>query len=76
MLELYKPEIKDLWFREKFMSDEETMSYNRVWGGTIPFPETEWQTWYDKWILRDDGTGWLILSLPPNNAAKDMGGRD
>ncbi len=42
MLELYIPKQEDLWFRQRFMADEETMSYNHHWGGTIPFPETEW----------------------------------
>lgn len=54
MLELYKPQMKDLWFREKFMSDEATMAYNHTWGGTIPFPESEWQEWYDQWVLCND----------------------
>ena len=55
MLELYKPEVEDLWFREKFLGDEETMSYNKAWGGTIPFPESEWQDWHSRWVLCDDG---------------------
>ena len=55
MIELYKPNVEDLWFREKFLSDEETMSFNTDWGGTIPFPESEWQDWYDRWILCEDG---------------------
>ena len=38
-----KPKLKELWFRQKFMSDEDTMSYNHVWGGTIPFPESDWE---------------------------------
>ena len=33
MLALYKPTVEDLWFREKFMGDEETMSYNIARGG-------------------------------------------
>ena len=36
MITAYKPNLEDLWFREKLMSDEETMSYNP--GGTLPFP--------------------------------------
>ena len=55
MLELYKPTVEDLWFREKFMGDEETMSYNIAWGGTIPFPESEWKSWHECWILCEDG---------------------
>ncbi len=33
-----------------FMSDENTMSYNHAWGGTIDFPEEEWANWYDYWV--------------------------
>ena len=54
MLELYKPDIEDLWFRERFMSDDKTMSYNAAWGGTIPFPRSEWQSWYDEWVNCDN----------------------
>ena len=35
MISLYKPKLEDLWFRQKFMADPETMSYNDAWGGTI-----------------------------------------
>ena len=55
MLTLYEPKYKDLWFRRMMMSDEETMSYNRVWSGTIPFPEERWREWYDLWIMNRDG---------------------
>lgn len=51
MVELYKPKVEDLWFREKLLGDEDTMSYNRAWGGTIPFPEERRKSWYDKWVL-------------------------
>ncbi len=54
MIVLYKPELKDLWFRQLFMSDPETMSYNHAWGGTIPFPESEWKDWYDHWLVHHD----------------------
>ena len=50
MLELIKPEIEDMWFRESFMADEATMSYNAKWGGTIPFPKERWESWYDAWV--------------------------
>ncbi len=71
MTELYEPELKDLWFRQRFMADEETMSYNRAWGGTIPFPESAWKAWYDRWLvhhgnrrfyryLREDATGEFV----------------
>ena len=54
MIQLIKPQLEDLWFRKKFMSDEATMSYNRAWGGTLPFPESEWLRWYHHWIMNHD----------------------
>ena len=50
MLEVVKPELEDLWFRESMMSDRETMSYNDVWGGTIPVPKEDWDEWYTLWV--------------------------
>ena len=58
MITLYKPELKDLWFRRKFMADKATMSYNHAWGGTIPFPESEWSGWYDYWLIHHEGKRW------------------
>ena len=55
MLTLCKPKREDLWFRQTMLADEETMSYNRAWGGTIPWPETEWKDWYDHWIIHHEG---------------------
>ncbi len=49
-IQLYKPQLDDLWFRQRMMADPETMSYNRAWGGTIPFPKEKWKAWYDDWI--------------------------
>ena len=54
-LSLYKPEYKDLKFRQQMLSDEETMKYNHAWGGTISFPEVRWQEWYDRWIVHTEG---------------------
>lgn len=50
MIDLYKPKLEDLWFREKMMADEHTMSYNNAWGGTIPFPQENWKQWYQIWL--------------------------
>ncbi len=52
MLTTYEPTLKDLWFRQQLLADEATMSYNHAWGGTIAFPESAWESWYDDW-LRD-----------------------
>ncbi len=54
-ISLYTPKLEDLWFRQRFMADPETMSYNNAWGGTIPFPESEWADWYDDWVLHPEG---------------------
>ena len=51
MLETVVPAVEDLWFRERLLADEETMSYNHAWGGTIPFPKERWQEWHDHWIV-------------------------
>ena len=52
---LYQVKPTDLWFRKKLLADEATMSYNRAWGGTIAFPESDWTDWYDYWIARPEG---------------------
>ena len=55
MLTLYEPKYEDLWFRQMMLADEDTMSYNHAWGGTISWPEDEWSGWYDDWIAcRED----------------------
>jgi RimJ/RimL family protein N-acetyltransferase len=50
MLTLYEPKYEDLWFRQMMLADEDTMSYNHAWGGTIPWPEDKWSGWYNYWI--------------------------
>ena len=55
MLALYEPKIEDLWFRRQMLADEETMSYNRAWGGTISFPEERWRDWHEAWVGRPEG---------------------
>lgn len=54
MLTLYEPKYEDLWFRQRLLADEETMSYNHAWGGTIPWPEAEWSDWYKHWIVNHE----------------------
>lgn len=54
MLKLVKPELRELSFRQRMLSDEQTMSYNARWGGAIGFPEERWESWYHKWIDSGD----------------------
>ena len=53
-LTVYRLEYEDLWFRKAMLEDEKTMSYNHAWGGTIEFPEDDWQSWYDHWIIKNE----------------------
>ena len=55
MIELYTPGLEDLWFKEQMLGDEETMSYNHAYGGTIPFPKERWAAWHDRWITNHEG---------------------
>lgn len=54
-LTLHNPNLNDLRFRQKLLSDERTMSYNHAWGGTIDFPKEQWKDWYDHWIRNPEG---------------------
>ena len=59
-LELYVPTIEELDYRQKIMSDPETMSYNKCYdlgfdgyhsdSGCIDFPESEWLDWYEYFV--------------------------
>lgn len=54
IIDLYKPELNDLWFRQKLLSDPDTMSYNKKWGGTIDFPRERWDDWYRRWVVNSE----------------------
>ncbi|MBR2950852.1 MAG: GNAT family N-acetyltransferase [Lachnospiraceae bacterium] len=54
MITFYKPEMEDLWFKETMLGDEQTMSYNHAYGGTIPFPREKWAGWYDRWLVNHE----------------------
>lgn len=54
MVKFYIPTIDDLWFKEKLLSDKETMSYNHAYGGTITFLKENWESWHNKWITHPD----------------------
>ena len=49
-LTLYRPELNELVWREKWLNDPETMSYNHAYGGTISFSRELWTDWYARWI--------------------------
>lgn len=57
-IELHVPQVNDLWFREKCMTDKQTMEYNSGYDvhfegyhydtGCIDFTEDKHQKWYDE----------------------------
>ena len=51
---IYKPNLEDLWFRKLMLEDEETMSYNHAWGGTISFPKEDWEDWFNYWLKESE----------------------
>lgn len=54
-IELYKPKLDDLWFRQECMADPKTMNYNAGYDvhfdgyhydtGCIDFPKENWKDW-------------------------------
>ena len=60
---LHVPSVRELGYREKILSDPDTMSYNRGYDlgfegyhrdtGCIDFPESEWQDWHAWFIGRE-----------------------
>ncbi len=67
MIKLYIPQYEDLWFREMFLADEETMSYNHAWGGTIDWPEKYWKNWYQEWIVDTENIRFYRYLVNENN---------
>ena len=67
MLTLVRPTLEDLWFREKLLADEETMSYNARWGGTIPFPKEKWESWYERWVRNPGANHYYRYLMNPDN---------
>lgn len=59
-LELHVPELSELDFRQRMLSDPETMSYNAGYmlespgyhndTGCIDFPRENWGGWYARWV--------------------------
>jgi RimJ/RimL family protein N-acetyltransferase len=59
-LALHVPELGELDFRQKLLSDPESMSYNKGYRlkspgyhndtGCIDFPREDWDGWYARWV--------------------------
>ena len=64
---LHKPKFQELSFREEYMKDENTMSYNNKYGGAIGFPKSIWKEWYERWILDESGKHFYRYLLDISN---------
>ena len=59
-LSLHIPKYEELSYREKILSQKDTMNYNASYDldnkyyhkdtGCLDFPEKEWGSWFNKWI--------------------------
>lgn len=55
-LSLYIPPMEELGFYRQMLADPATMAYNAPWfppDGCIDFPESEWPSWYGRWLGRE-----------------------
>lgn len=52
-LKLYIPQLSEMSFRQELLSDENTMLYNKKWGGIIDFPKEKWEETYFRLINND-----------------------
>lgn len=66
MIKLYLPALEDLWFRQKLLSDEETMSFNHAYGGVIDFPKEKWEKWYDRWVINHENKRFYCYVIDEN----------
>ena len=53
-LQPYEPKLEELWFRQKMLEDEDTMSFNEAWGGTISFTVEKWEERFDRWVINNE----------------------
>lgn len=54
-LELHRPALEELDFRQRLLRDPETMAYNHAYGGVIAFPRESWEDWYARWVEQGAG---------------------
>ena len=66
-LRLHLPARDELGARAAFLAEPATMSYNAAWGGTIDFPESAWDAWYDRWIKNHENRRYYRYLLNEND---------
>ena len=76
MLELYVPELKDMWFVQQMQQSPETMAYNAGWEvsyngyhpdtGCIDFPEEEWPEKYAVLVGHEPESFYALVRQKPD----------
>ncbi len=70
-LRLYLPEYNELFFRERLLSDPETMAFNRFKEpspdyhpdtGCIDFPRSAWALWYGFWMEKEPDNFYAVIA--------------
>lgn len=64
---LHKPKFQELSFREEYMQDKDTMSYNNKYGGAVGFPKNKWEEWFKRWMLDESGKHFYRYLLDVKN---------
>lgn len=47
---LKKPTLEELAYTEELLACEKTMAFNQKWGGTVPFPRSKWESFYNAYL--------------------------
>ncbi|MDD4492956.1 MAG: GNAT family N-acetyltransferase [Eubacteriales bacterium] len=78
MIYLHVPKLDELWYRQKLLSDAETMSYNKGCNlgfdgydnntGCIDFFENKWQSWFDYFIGNEPERYYAYIVRKEDNA--------
>lgn len=65
-ISLHVPEYGELWYRQRLLSDPDTMSYNKEYGGEngcIDFSEEKWRSWYGYWMAGTSDSFYAYIVL-------------
>lgn len=77
-ISLHTPTYDELWYRQKLLSDTETMSYNKGYDlgfdgydnetGCIDFPQCQWKSWYNYFIGNEPERYYAYIVCKDDNA--------
>lgn len=46
---LKKPLFEDMKYTKRLWEDEATMAFNQKWGGTVAFPQSQWESFFNQY---------------------------